>query len=320
MQQTHLSNNQASLRRVQRAVNVASVPHRSPFRYPGGKTWFVPQLRVWLRSRATTPDLLIEPFAGGGIISLTAVFEDIVGKALLVELDDEMAAVWKVMAGGEAEWLAERILKFEMSRENAIAELQKEPGNYRDVAFKTIIKNRTYHGGILAAGAGFVKNGESGKGILSRWYPSTLAKRLRDIDRIHSRLEFHHGDGFAILDKYKDEPQAVFFIDPPYTAGGKKAGKRLYTHYELDHDLLFQKCTLLKGDFTMTYDNAPEVRELAEKYNLQAKPVAMKNTHHAQMTELVIGRDLSWMVGTERILEAQAAYHRKKIIKRDKDK
>ena len=23
-------------------VNVASVPHRSPFRYPGGKTWLVP--------------------------------------------------------------------------------------------------------------------------------------------------------------------------------------------------------------------------------------------------------------------------------------
>ena len=25
----------------------------------------------------------------------------------------------------------------------------------------------------------------------------------------------------------------VFFIDPPYTAGGKKAGNRLYTHFEL---------------------------------------------------------------------------------------
>lgn len=25
-----------------RVVNVASVPQRSPFRYPGGKTWLVP--------------------------------------------------------------------------------------------------------------------------------------------------------------------------------------------------------------------------------------------------------------------------------------
>ena len=39
-----------------------------------------------------------------------------------------------------------------------------------------------------------------------------------------------------------------------------------------------------------------------------AKPISMKNTHHAAMTELVIGRDLEWMVGINRVLEKQAAY------------
>jgi hypothetical protein len=29
-------------------VNVASVPKLSPFRYPGGKTWFIPYIRQWL--------------------------------------------------------------------------------------------------------------------------------------------------------------------------------------------------------------------------------------------------------------------------------
>ena len=244
---------------------------------------------------------------------MTAVFENIVPRALLAELDDEMAAVWKVIVNGESEWLAERILNFEMNKENVVAELNKKANDYRDTAFKTIIKNRTFHGGILAAGAGFLKNGESGKGIGSRWYPMTLAKRFKEIDRIHSKLEFRHTDAFIILDEYKNETGAVFFIDPPYTAGGKKAGKRLYTHYELDHDLLFQKCAMLKGDFIMTYDNAPEVKNLASKYNLQAKPVAMKNTHHAEMTELVIGRNLNWMVGAERILEERAGYQSKKI-------
>ena len=33
-------------------VNVASVKHLSPFRYPGGKTWLVPRVREWL---ATLP-------------------------------------------------------------------------------------------------------------------------------------------------------------------------------------------------------------------------------------------------------------------------
>jgi len=32
----------------QKPINVASVPTLSPFRYPGGKTWFIPYVRKWL--------------------------------------------------------------------------------------------------------------------------------------------------------------------------------------------------------------------------------------------------------------------------------
>src|SRR6266498_1526470 len=56
---------------VAKPVNVASVPQRSPFRYPGGKTWFVPYLRDWLHSLRKRPAVFVEPFAGGGIASLT---------------------------------------------------------------------------------------------------------------------------------------------------------------------------------------------------------------------------------------------------------
>ena len=295
-----------------KAVNVASVPQLSPFRYPGGKTWFVPRLREWLLSQPQRPNRLIEPFAGGGIISLTSVSEDLVESAHLVELDREIAAVWETLVNGEAEWLASRILNFEMTKENAIKALGINRHSTREIAFQTIIKNRTFHGGILAAGSGFLKNGEAGKGILSRWYPTTLAKRIRNIDFIRARLSFERRDAFETLDLNKNSSDSVFFIDPPYTAGGKKAGSRLYTHFKLDHERLFSKCSELDGDFIMTYDNAIEVKELARKYGFQAKPIPMKNTHHAAMTELVIGRDLEWMKGIDRVLEEQAAYPRGK--------
>ena len=291
-----------------KAVNVASVPQRSPFRYPGGKTWFVPRLREWLCSQPKRPNLLIELFAGGGIVSLTAVFENLVEAALMVELDEEIAAVWQTLIDGEAEWLASRILNFEMSKENALSEINAKRKLMKERAFQTIIKNRTFRGGILASGAGFLKNGEAGKGVLSRWYPATLAKRLREIHLTRDRLFFEHRDAFQTLEQYKDNKEVVFFIDPPYTAGGKKAGSRLYTHFELDHETLFAGCEKIKGDFIMTYDNAEEVRELARKHGLAAKPISMKNTHHAAMTELVIGRDLEWMTGIDRVLEERAAY------------
>jgi len=289
-------------------VNVASVPHRSPFRYPGGKTWFIPRLREWLKSKSHRPHLLIEPFAGGGIVSLTTAFEDLADSVLMVEIDPEVAAVWETITAGDGEWLAKRILSFEMSKEAVVEEIGRPTSTVKEIAFQTIVKNRTCHGGILASGSGFLKNGEAGKGISSRWYPATLAKRLRDIELVREKLVFRRCDAFDILKEHRHVANAVFFIDPPYTAGGKNAGSRLYTHFEIDHDRLFRECSSLVGDFILTYDNSEEVRNLAKKYGFQAKPISMKNTHHAQMTELVIGKSLEWMGGVQRVMEPQAKY------------
>src|ERR1043165_2468876 len=91
-------------------VNVASGPQRSPFRYAGGKTWLVPRVRLWLRARPTE---LIEPFAGGGIVGLPAAAERLAGHVTMVELDEQVAAVWRaIINDGEGAWLAERIVGF----------------------------------------------------------------------------------------------------------------------------------------------------------------------------------------------------------------
>ncbi len=169
------------------------------------------------------------------------------------------------------------------------------PDAMDELAFQTILKNRTAHGGILAEGAGVLKHGENGKGILSRWYPQTIAKRITNIEYVARRIEFVHGDGFEQLERFRNDRNAVFFIDPPYTAGGKSAGSRLYTHCEVDHERLFSLCEKLRGDFLLTYDNADEVCALAQRHGFATKPVAMKNTHHAEMNELLIGRDLGWV-------------------------
>lgn len=275
-------------------VNVASVPFRSPFRYPGGKTWFVPRLRQWLATLPSKPDEFIEPFTGGGIIGLTVAFEDLAHHITLVELDHQVAAVWKTILCGDGEWLADRIVEFDFSPETVDEELEKTNLSTQEQAFQTILKNRVNRGGILAPGAGKVKHGESGKGLASRWYPETLSRRIRKIIKIRDKITFIEGDGFDVLKENSDRSDAVFFIDPPYTAGGKRAGSRLYTHSELDHDELFRACSELAGDFLMTYSNDQTVQGLAKKYQLAMKEIAMKNTHHAKMTELLIGRDLSW--------------------------
>lgn len=294
-------------------VNVASVPQRSPFRYPGGKTWFVPTFRRWIEAMNQKPSILVEPFAGGGIISLTALFENAVQKAVMVEMDEEIAAVWASIVNGDAAWLAHRILSFELSKETVLAELAKKPHAQREKAFQTILKNRTFHGGILAEGAGLLKHGENGKGIHSRWYPATIAKRLINLSQIAHKIDFRCEDGLSVMKEFSKKHDVIFFIDPPYTAGGKKAGKRLYKHFDLDHERLFAICETLKGDFLMTYDNADEVKEMARKHGFQMRLIPMNNTHHATMEELVIGKDLSWMDGFPAVHEPTAEYKVRKI-------
>lgn len=276
---------------LEQPVNVASVPQRSPFRYPGGKTWLVPYVRSWLSSLTPKARVLVEPFAGGAIVGLTAGFENLADHVVLVEKDADVASVWRAILGGQAEWLATRIEGFQFSRQAVLETLANPAESQRERAFVTILRNRVQRGGIMAPGAGLVKNGENGRGLRSRWYPRTLAKRIRAIAAIRHRFTFIEGDGLEVIAAYLDDEGAAFFVDPPYTV----AARRLYPHWQVDHRRLFELLRAARGSVLLTYDNTVEVAGWAEEFGFQTCPVAMKNTHHARMTELLIGKDLSWL-------------------------
>jgi DNA adenine methylase len=275
----------------QNIVNVSSVPLRSPFRYAGGKTWLVPKIRQWLHHQGGDGKELIEPFAGGGIIGLTAVFENLVDRVTMVEKDEGVAAVWQVILNGGAEWLGDAIVNFQLTPESARKVIDQASESLESRAFATIIKNRVNRGGILADGASFIKSGENGKGIESRWYPETLKKRICAIDKIRHKINFIEGDAFEVCAKNAGRDDVVFFVDPPYI----KAGRRLYRYSEINHGALFDLVSQLKGNFLMTYDNDNEAQRLAHCHNFDMELIAMKNTHHAKKTELIIGKDLTWM-------------------------
>lgn len=149
------------------AVNVAAVPQRSPLRYPGGKTWLIPHIRAWLKELDPRPGLLIEPFAGGGIVSLTAVMEGLVERCLMAELDHDVAAFWHASLN-HGPRLCEKVTTFKPTRE-AVNRLSRScPRDVVEHGFRTLVLNRTRRGGILADGASLSRVGENGKGVASR--------------------------------------------------------------------------------------------------------------------------------------------------------
>ena len=275
---------------LEKVVNVASVPKRSVFRYPGGKTWLIPHVRRWLMSKSPAPAYFVEPFAGGGIAGLTAAFEDLAKQIILTEIDENVAAVWRVILNGRASKLATKIETYELTSDNIKSSLSADNGNLLDLAFATILRNRVQHGGIMAPGAGLMKFGENGKGVGSRWYAATLAKRIRDIAKVKDKITFNPEDGFDTIKRYARHKTAVFFVDPPYTV----AGRRLYAHGVIDHEKLFSAMSKVTGDPLLTYDDSDEVRGWAKQYGFDCTTVAMKSRQHTGKKELLIGRNLGW--------------------------
>lgn len=273
------------------AVNVATVPQRSPLRYPGGKTWLIPHIRAWLDTFGGPPPVLVEPFAGGAIVSLTAVAEGLADRCVMAELDPEVAAFWKA-ALGFAPALADRVRHFVPTHDSVAALAAEEPTDTLDRGFRTLVLNRTRRGGILANGASVSKHGENGKGILSRWYPETICHRLELIAEYSGKIQFRETDGLDLLAQSLNDlgEEAVAFVDPPYSAGGKRAGTRLYNYCDIDHARLFRILSEHRSDFLMTYDLAPEIEFLVRRHRFHAVRVIMKNTHHARVPELVITR------------------------------
>jgi DNA adenine methylase len=274
-----------------RPTNVAQVNQLSPFRYPGGKTWLVPEIREWLKSIKSVPDVFVEPFAGGAIAGLTAAAEGLAYGVVLSELDEDVSAVWRAIFQGTDEsvkWLCRQITSFDVTLENVRRILASEPKSDAARAFRTIIKNRVQRGGIMAPGAGLVKEGEGGRGLRSRWYPETLSARIRVLRALRDKVTFLPYDAFFAIEQFIANPKASFFIDPPYTAGGKKAGARLYSHNEVNHEKLFALMATARGNVMMTYDDTSEVRSLAARFGFRVRTVPMKNTHHEVIQELLI--------------------------------
>lgn len=277
-------------------VNVSQVRHLSPFRYPGGKTWLVPRVRAWLTSFAEPVDTFVEPFCGGAIVGLSVAAERLARSVTLVELDPKVAAVWQTIFCGsdrDVEHFCDLITQLDLTRETAEVILGGSNLDTVHLAFQTIVRNRVSHGGGLAQGTGILRNGENGKGILSRWYPNTLVTRIRVIRLMRHIISFVQDDALPFLSRAQSQGSSnwAFFIDPPYLV----AGSRLYDHSEVDHPQLFQLVSELPGQVLLTYDNDARVRDLARRFGMSTRKIAMQNKNHTEQKELLISRDLGWL-------------------------
>lgn len=95
-----------------------SIYKKSPsvFRYPGGKSWMLSLINDWFEKNNFENKTIIEPFGGSGVVSLFSLQNNFVKNAIICEIDNNIAAVWKTITGKEYLWLINKILTFEFNR------------------------------------------------------------------------------------------------------------------------------------------------------------------------------------------------------------
>ena len=140
----------------------------------------------------------------------------------------------------------------------------------------------------MAPGAGLLNRGENGKGIHSRWYPETLAKRIESVHALRNKITFIQGDGLKALKKFGSTPNTVAFVDPPYVAKGRGAGLRLYSHYDVDCHKLFATVRDFKGPVVMTYHRSEIVQREARAAGIQCRTVNMHTAHTVSKRQLIL--------------------------------
>lgn len=269
----------------------------SPLRYPGGKTWFTNYSNAWLGLQPSNRLTLVEPFAGGASVSLAALKNNLVDSIHLAETDDGVAAFWKTILSGQGPQLVDRILNFKPNRKNVTQIIEERTSKRIDLAFKTLIKNRFCFGGILANGVGLPKKGELDKGLVQRWYPETISKRIECVDQARERIKFFDGCGLSLIQTHRKKKNSVLFLDPPYLQdgrNGRNAGRRIYNRKEMCVYHLMDRMMDFGPKFLMTYHLSSEVAQKALDAGLELSLIPMKSSHHFAHQEMVITNDAAW--------------------------
>ena len=260
---------------------------KSPFRYPGGKAFLLPELHRAIQSCDSKITQYAEPFAGGAGAAIELLAAKVVKKIHLNDADPRIYSAWYAMLHRNDEFkrrLFETPLTMDTWREcqQIVSEPKSHPDEL-DLGFATFFLNRTNRSGIVIGGGPIGGHGQNAKwNIDARYYLDTMLTRIHWIGEQAKRISVSNLDAVDFIKEFDSRRanNTFFFIDPPYV----KAGSRLYlnTMDEAKHRNLAESIRRKKSmrHWFMTYDDHKLIREvyadsaIAEfpvRYSLQKK-------------------------------------------------
>jgi len=282
--------------------NSIRIRNLSPLRYSGSKRKLVFYLYSVLKHNNLVPNVLVEPFVGGGNISLNFIVNDIVKKIIISDKDRLIYSFWHVVFYNPG-YLINFIKKVKITLGTfyEYKEIVKNINNYNKnkLAEACLFLNRTSFSGILTDSAGPLggKDQESKYKIDCRFYKERLIEKIKYISKFKSRvvvLNYDWRDTIEYAKQWaknkKNLNRLFFYFDPPFF----NKADNLYRCYfsEKEHMQFYKAIISLNYDWVLSYDNAPEIREMysGDKYlkmNIEM-PCSINSNSQKDQRELII--------------------------------
>jgi DNA adenine methylase len=246
----------------------------------------IPSIRQLVNGNIPKPKLFVEPFCGGGSVSLGLLELDVVETVLLADLDELIAAFWKQVARH-----TERLIADMMDEPVTVERWDYwrgyHPRNDREKALKCLFLNRTTFSGIIHGAAGPIggRKQASQYTIDCRFEKDALARRIRNAGKLAASdriVRVHKGDWRSTVKvaeelaaKHDDPEATLFYLDPPYI---RKASKLYELAFEeQDHRDLADFLGENRHRWILSYDREPLVEDL---YRGMGDVREFRVTHH----------------------------------------
>ena len=244
----------------------------SPLRYPGGKSKIYKRVKTLIEFNMFGDRTYVEPFAGGFGLGVALLFDNIMERAVLNDLDTHIYNFWYSVLNHTDELLGMiDITPITIEeRERQLDIYRDDSASILDDGFATLFLNRVNFSGIIKGGpiGGFSQEGAYK--IDCRFNKEQIKERIENIALLRDRIDLHNLDASdLIINQLGDIRDTAFFnIDPPYV----KKGDQLYTNYfeESDHRNLAQVINAHLRDipWIVTYDDCELIWDIYGQYHI----------------------------------------------------
>lgn len=265
-------------------------------RYPGGKSRKRKQLVALLRSHLETASAFVEPFVGGGSVTLmvASLFPSLL--LLINDRDPNIFAFWDLVVNGSDDEIAEMAALIGRGASLELFDAERVRCECVDrsrvlKAYHAVFFSKVTHNGIFHASpiGGRDQEGKRWK-IDCQYEPRRLMETFHQIRSVlRGRTEVTGIDALALLELLPvDVPM---YLDPPYFGAGRKCYPVWMTAEE---HIALSEILLRRRAWVLSYDDCPEIRALYSWASVQTMAFKYSMASHgdvnkwSEASELVI--------------------------------